>query len=196
MTMYKESRKFFRLSFVPRWVILPTHQKQSVTDHVARVVKLCEVLLEKHQLGPNFLNDKDFQLSVYRLALNHDNDEAFTGDTPSPAKQPKDYSTLDAVHCVVKAADIMDTIIFLKTEMRMGNSFGIREVLICQEEELYYLLRYSDLTSHLVLGKPEKLDNSVNSEIRLAHRSKETLMVICSMIAYNEKAPHPFMEKE
>lgn len=71
-----------------------------------------------------------FKLQVIQYALDHDEDEAVTGDTPSPSKPRADSSTLSKVELVVKCADILEAIVFLEEEAAMGNRVYTDRVLM------------------------------------------------------------------
>jgi hypothetical protein len=56
-------------------------------------------------------------------ALDHDEDEAATGDRPSSSKPGKTYHAgMPQYAIIVKVADILDMLAFLNTERRLGNT--------------------------------------------------------------------------
>ena len=106
-----------RLSVVPRWVIVPTIQKENVAMHCYQAAQTARWLL-------NFHSDADqIRLQVIEYALDHDEEEAATGDKPSTSKPGKHWNSGVSQHViVVKIADILDMIGFLHTERLMGNA--------------------------------------------------------------------------
>jgi 5'-deoxynucleotidase YfbR-like HD superfamily hydrolase len=129
-----------RLSVVPRWVILPTIQKQSVAEHCFNVERIAtRIALEWFEFGDE-IGAKMGAISQW--ALHHDDDEALTGDIPSTAKgyitidpklaetngittlAKKAYHTNDPeVKHIVKLADLMESYWFLAREFQMGNKY-------------------------------------------------------------------------
>lgn len=116
-----------RLSVVPRWAIVNTIQKQTVSDHCFRVARL--VARKATKFG---LTDAE-KASAIELALHHDDDEHVTGDIPSIAKKylnkvrlhkdhPAHISPYPNAHHLVKVMDKVEALIFLKTEMALGNA--------------------------------------------------------------------------
>jgi 5'-deoxynucleotidase YfbR-like HD superfamily hydrolase len=108
-----------RLSFVPRWVVMPTIRKQNVAEHSFHVVCIADALIYSHVRR----NNMSFRLQVLQSALYHDDDEAVTGDHPSPTKdaQRRDPSTLRDFEIVVKVADKIEAALFCSEEQAMGN---------------------------------------------------------------------------
>lgn len=106
-----------RLSFVPRWTIVPTIRKQSVAEHSFQVAAITLVLLGLHKKG----QEGAFRLVVLEKALRHDMSEAATGDEPSPSKEPKDYGSFNQIDITVKMADLIEAILFVEDERMLGN---------------------------------------------------------------------------
>lgn len=111
-----------RLGIVPRWVVVPTIQHQTVAEHCFHVARTALWLV---RLLPH-MGEKGMDLSAYEHdilieALRHDDDEAATGDNPSPTKGPKDFTTYNTLKLVVKVADMLESLAFLHEEMSMGN---------------------------------------------------------------------------
>lgn len=119
-----------RLSIVPRWTIVPTINQQSTADHSFHVSWIALWLTQYHC----YQNLAWFEREVLIYAIVHDSSESISGDFPSSIKeiiQPHfDFKTLDegmipqisnATRNVVKVADCIDALLFLKEEMSMGN---------------------------------------------------------------------------
>lgn len=134
LTQYEE-----KLTTVPRWGIVRTINKQSVADHCFLVA------LMAHRIAVRYFHynesvHADLLLRINRHALLHDQYEAFTSDTPSPVKSAPGYygkeieeyfdvfvnenRKLELDHdtvLVVKLADYLESIRFVRTEIDMGN---------------------------------------------------------------------------
>lgn len=120
-----------RLSFVPRWSVMPTIRNQSVAEHSYHVTQIAVWLMTMHVSQSHGSQFPIRLLDVVNLALNHDNYEAVTGDAPSPSKpgagaNPKEA---DQTHVIVKVADILEAIAFIWEEERLGNGFYMESVL-------------------------------------------------------------------
>lgn len=110
-----------RLSVVPRWVIVPTIQRQNVAEHSYHVAQTARWLMQFHASeGDEKLN---LTMAVVDRALDHDVEEAATGDRPTPSKQGKTYHAgMPQSAIVVKIADILEALAFLHEEKLMGNT--------------------------------------------------------------------------
>lgn len=120
-----------RLSFVPRWGVVPTLRRQSVAEHVFHTTRTALWLLEHHTLG----HDPAFRLQVLEQALRHDDAEAASGDIPSPYKTGTGKETtvpagLSAVDVVVKCADLLEALAFIEEERKMGNMHGMNSIVL------------------------------------------------------------------
>lgn len=118
-----------RLSVVPRWAIVNTIQKQTVSDHCFRVVRLI------HRIGDNVGVSPDAITVAMTRAIYHDDDEHVSGDVPSIAKKYLDTERLKqdfpapmsswqpsgTVAHLIKVADKVEAILFLRTEIALGN---------------------------------------------------------------------------
>ena len=107
-------RRLRRLSVVPRWVVIPTIQRQNVAEHSFHVawvyVWICK-RLNKPIDGPGMWE-----------ALTHDGDEGATGDFPSPSKGMPDPSNYTDTKLMIKLADSLEMMLFIHEEKVMGNS--------------------------------------------------------------------------
>ena len=108
---------FFRMSYIPRWSVCNTLQKQSVAEHCYRVACIAGHLAKRVEA----IDDK-FLVDVYEASLWHDIDEAFTGDVPTPSKKRKPPEELGVTDEVVKGADLIEALLFLKEERTLGNT--------------------------------------------------------------------------
>lgn len=129
-------REYRDLAHVPRWVIIPTLQKQSVAEHSYYVTLYSTHIMFKLRLDPRFT------LPAIYHALEHDREEAFTGDIPGPSKkilgivgknldtaveestrfQSNNFGGADPIAlAIVKLADLMDQYAFWKEEGKLGN---------------------------------------------------------------------------
>lgn len=126
------------LSFVPRWGIIRSINKQNVAEHSYYVVMYTRMLCDA--LGMNPVDT----LEAVTLAMWHDVPERVTGDLPGPVKKKiVDEDKLSRVELItlsmfdqcswrvgrasataaliVKTADYIDQCFFLATEIQMGN---------------------------------------------------------------------------
>lgn len=108
------------LAQVPRWCCVRTIQKQSVSEHVHRVVAWVDYLLDLHEKH----DDAEFRNHVMVEALRHDDEESWTGDRPSNSKQ-RNYAHLIAEkgqpYVIVKVADILEALCFIWEDLDLGN---------------------------------------------------------------------------
>jgi HD containing hydrolase-like enzyme len=113
-----------RLSTVPRWTIVPTIQRQNVAEHTFHVARTALWLVGEHARAQGNAEDRlSFEMDVLRWALQHDEDEAATGDRPTPSKNGKPhYASMPQHAIVVKVADILEALAFLMEEKLMGNT--------------------------------------------------------------------------
>lgn len=110
-----------RLSVVPRWVIVPTIQRQNVAEHSYHVAQTARWLMQFHASeGDEKLH---LTMAVVDRALDHDVEEAATGDRPTPSKQGKVYHAgMPQSAIIVKIADVLEALAFLHEEKLMGNT--------------------------------------------------------------------------
>lgn len=110
-----------RLSVVPRWVIVPTIQRQNVAEHSYHVAQTARWLMQFHASEGN--EKLALTMAVIDRALDHDMEEAATGDRPTPSKQGKTYHAgMPQSAIIVKIADILEALAFLHEEKLMGNT--------------------------------------------------------------------------
>lgn len=120
-----------RLSILPRWSILHTIQKQNVAMHVHNVVRITWRISVAW-----FKLPQDELLTAIMWAHHHDDNESISGDIQAPAKMYFAKDTFEGEHehlfdvrppehieKIVKLADRMEWIYFLKMELALGNSF-------------------------------------------------------------------------
>jgi HD containing hydrolase-like enzyme len=109
-----------RLSIVPRWTVLRTIQKQSVAEHCFNVERIATQI----SIAWMLIIDVEELNSISQLALHHDDEEAITGDIPSPAKERVEIEVKPHIHYrIVKLADLMEAFWFLTMELNMGNTY-------------------------------------------------------------------------
>lgn len=108
-----------RIRYVPRWVIVPTINKQNVAEHSFHVAWLVAWLCNRFKVP----------VTSKRLvmALCHDSYEAITGDVPTPAKTRKPVPKSSNLNynidkLLLKTADSLEALLFIKEEMDMGNN--------------------------------------------------------------------------
>lgn len=118
-------RKSRRLTFVPRWVVVPTIRKQTVDQHSYQVVQIARWLLQFHRN-----QSEQFRLQVIEAALDHDNEEALTGDQPTPSKTDSSGICGVPIKVVVKCADILEAICFMQEEAAMGNGIYTYSIIM------------------------------------------------------------------
>lgn len=172
----RKARWLRRLSWVPRWAVVPTIHKQNVAEHSFHVSVLALWLVSLHARG----DDGNFKLDVLLAAMQHDADEARSGDAPSPYKDTP-LDTEDQVEIVVKCADKLEALLFIEEERRLGNRMGmdaIEEYLTGKFKEVWELF---DFDNTEWFGHKPPAHNIVSQA--------------CG-IAFNHVSPHPALEGE
>jgi len=126
-------RRLRRLMWVPRWSATPTLRRQSVLEHSAAVMPIALWLVEFHATA----RYAELFAALLLHCLVHDEAEAISSDIPSPFKQEpairaaikgwedrKDLGVAPTteIRCIVKVADCLEALVFVKEEMAMGNS--------------------------------------------------------------------------
>lgn len=151
-----------RLSFVPRWGVVPTIRKQSVAEHSYNTAMLANYIVNYHEYHANV----DFRLSVLREALEHDVEEAAYGDPPGTSKTKKDYAALEKergqVYIVVKAADVCEAMLFITEEILMGNTFGMHQIFDDMSGELAEIMGVMETSVGL---EPSDLWNKMYADV-------------------------------
>lgn len=120
------------LQIVPRWGIVPTIRRQTVDAHSFHVATVALALAARHRsvhegnalLGPLLIE-----------ALIHDASESISGDLPSPFKRLigsdiinaalrrfKVSKVSDTVANILKCADCIEAMLFLREDMMLGNN--------------------------------------------------------------------------
>lgn len=134
-------RELRDLSWVPRWSIIRTNRAQSVAEHSYYVAVYALSIAQLINWRGSSTNASRLELVI--SALNHDIEECFTGDIPGPMKRlmakglpwrntvwrERDrrfgdrYPVSDdpEVLAILKAADVLDEVMFLAGELQRGN---------------------------------------------------------------------------
>lgn len=154
-----------RLSFVPRWVVVPTIHKQNVAEHTFHVVQLCRWLLERH----DSYGDKEFALEVIEEALEHDQNEAAEGDIPSPRKGKKPVESLTQLGVILKCADLLEALCFLQEEKNFGSNHWVQPIwddIFAKLHDVWLMFKYRDghkpITSDLVRAVLAEVNGTYN----------------------------------
>ena len=127
----------YRMSVVERWSVVLTIQRQNLATHSYNVANIA------HGVAIDWfgITSERVLYQILRLALNHDKKETITGDFPSYMKpfvdedaaigqfieddalaEPWDVGTeWNIVRVIVKIADYLDALIFLRMEISLGN---------------------------------------------------------------------------
>lgn len=124
-TPAKKLRWSRRLSMVPRWTVVPMLKGQNDAEHSYHATQLTRWLLNAHAQR----NDVEFKLGCLEHALDHDLEEAATGDNPSPSKPFKTMEGRSQTKIVVKCADILEALMTMEQEKRMGNAYYTEPVI-------------------------------------------------------------------
>ncbi len=126
----KQLLRLRRLSDVPRWTIIPTIRRQNTAEHSFHVACMALWLADRHQRVHDGSISKG---DVLQYAIEHDEYEAISGDIPSTFKrQIRDvYGSMELeIKCdpvnptvanIIKCADYLEALTFLREEMAMGN---------------------------------------------------------------------------
>jgi hypothetical protein len=103
-----------RLTFVPRWCIVPMHRHQSVAEHSFRVSIIAGAIATKLGFGPALVN------GIMTAALLHDKEEAISGDIPNPYKRQGNVGLYVNVplttgsECIVQVADRYEALVWIR----------------------------------------------------------------------------------
>lgn len=115
--------QILRLSYVPRWVIVPMMRQQSVAEHSWRVAVIAMELSGK--LGWNY----DEQCELATKATLHDWEEALTGDTPSTEKPYPSFRGMSKDELVLKIADYLEALTWIKLWAHPAVQSGVQGFL-------------------------------------------------------------------
>lgn len=122
------------LSWVPRWVIVNTIQKQTVAEHSFYVALLADRIATILGIP---VDDFKLRYRLQRAALTHDMFESISGDLPSPYKRcisddaayskyrhlfEEEIPVDEIEYKIIKIADLMEALIFLEREKSLGNT--------------------------------------------------------------------------
>lgn len=123
-----------RLRFVPRWCVVPILRQQNVAEHSFHVAWLSLWLLDRIPVPVSL----ETRHKVLVQALVHDQNEAVTGDIPSPSKSSgavtdgmayPHHVENDFMRALIKTADCLEAATFLYEEAFMGNMSVMGELI-------------------------------------------------------------------
>lgn len=103
-----------RAGDVDRWTIVRTAKRQSLAEHSFNVAMIAKAIAVRLGILPLGL------VTVQVEALEHDMEEIFGGDVPTPAKYKNNeqylakFLSMGMVDRVIKLADIMETTWFIR----------------------------------------------------------------------------------
>lgn len=134
-------RDLRNMATVMRWGIVPTTRQQNLAEHSYFVTMYANDICLMAGVTD------EIRLSVLKSALGHDLDEIFTCDVPGPHKRHVMIANSNWLHkamekvfeykaqrwgskidhlalvkTIVKVADILESVLYLIEEMRMGNT--------------------------------------------------------------------------
>lgn len=168
-----------RARLVDRWQIVRTHKKQSTAEHSFDVIliayhfheQLVKTIRDKVQADHVF----GLKLQIMEFAMIHDLPEVITGDLPSPLKAIIDCAPIKEleggllgnfqiprmgeddmgiVWGIVKAADFMADIMFLREDGFGQHAMFVLDRLMCNSEKFIKQcqLRYGGYSDDPVMG--------------------------------------------
>lgn len=172
----RKARWLRRLSWVPRWAVVPTIHKQNVAEHSFHVSVLALWLVSMHARG----GEGNFKLDVLLTAMQHDADEARSGDAPSPYKDTP-FDTEDQIEIVVKCADKLEALLFIEEEKMLGNTIGMDSI------EMYLIEKFNEIWDAFDFD-PNEWFGHKPSALSVVDQAKH--------IAFSRKYPHPALEDE
>lgn len=184
-------RDLRNMATVKRWGIVPTIKDQSDAEHTFFVI--CYV----NDICTYLEVTDDVRLAALKYAIWHDMDEILTGDVPGPHKQhfmiknsnwmfksmekifkrrtDRMYGRFtngaegknEAMHTIVKSADLIESVLFLVEENRLGNS-NVNEHIAVLSDQAFRTLSKLDawFGAELVIS----LTREVARAIGEAHR--------------------------
>lgn len=167
------------LSFVPRWGIVRTINRQAVSDHSYYVTVYAKEICEYLGLSA------EQTLDVVTAAIWHDVPERITGDIPGPVKKhlcnKLDINRVESMAMspfssarghgtfsehttnIIKAADYMDQCFFLAIEIQMGNSVNARWIYESSLKALIKKLELVGVDQDTILGVVQELHSTTNT---------------------------------
>lgn len=113
-------RDLLRLSYVPRWVIVPMTREQNVADHSWRVAVIGREIAKRLSVPTS---------AVIEAAVMHDITEVVTGDIPASVKPklgPVELQQLTDIELIVKVADNVEAMVWLTM---WGHHQSVAEIL-------------------------------------------------------------------
>jgi 5'-deoxynucleotidase YfbR-like HD superfamily hydrolase len=131
--------------------VVPTVQHQNVAEHSYHVAHIALWVAREHQQ----YSDGSLDAALMYYALIHDETEAITGDIPSTAGEhhvPGKSSVFEKTHnhgatsapdevrSILKIADLLEALLFVKEEIQLGN-FNLRTVQESISKRLHLALR-------------------------------------------------------
>lgn len=143
-----------RMSVVKRWGVVQTIRQQSLAEHSYNVAVLA-LRISREWFGMSY---DAVLLSVLEWSLHHDSWETITGDPPSYMKPYIDEARAidtfiangagenfpdkphnDFARIVVKIADYIDALIFLRMEVSLGNKSVVGHIKDIEQRFKNYL---------------------------------------------------------
>lgn len=121
------------LAHVPRWAIVRTNRQQSVAEHAFFVARYAIDICRELGINP--------RPEFIEYCLKHDDEELYSGDIPAPYKKMRGWNSekpkclLDVEWMILKAADLLESILFLIDEQLLGNK-TVNRVLVALLHEL------------------------------------------------------------
>lgn len=111
------------IATIPRYSVVPVVRRQSVGEHCFLVARYCMILAEVLKVTDKAL------VAILEYALVHDDDEAITGDIPTPVKAKLGYTSIDErikegrpmVYWFVKFCDRLEAVKYMVEERMLGN---------------------------------------------------------------------------
>lgn len=146
-------------SNVKRWGIVSTIRVQSVAEHAFNVTMIARAIAKQV--------DIEDDCNIIKYALDHDLDEIFTGDIPTPAKErlglKTDYNGNSYARCsteeamIVKLADVIDALQFLIDNQVGRHAHQVADYLMDKYDQLCLLYESSHpkivAASHYVINE-------------------------------------------
>lgn len=146
----------YRSQHVKRWHIVHTSRQQTVAEHSYMVTMISMVLVEKMEENMEEPFGAQEKMDIMKWSLMHDLPEVIMGDAVSPVKRlaKEEFDKIekqvdpglkryekglsDKIKTVVKIADLIDALKYLKTEGMNGQAVSIYSRLY---KDLVFLIR-------------------------------------------------------